>query len=139
MAIVDALREGERCVRDLQEIVGVSQSLLSHHLRTLRDVGVVSDRKQHLVAVDTLFLGTLKGAGKIYQGVLDCFSRYTRGRLYTSNLPLTAVQVINPGSRSGNVGRPRGSIAIRACRLSWEIAIFVSSAPGSANTIAMNR
>ena len=29
------------------------------------------------------------------QTVLDCFSRYAWGRLYTSKLPLTAVQVMN--------------------------------------------
>jgi transposase InsO family protein len=29
------------------------------------------------------------------QGVLDCFSRYAWGRLYTSKLPLTAVQVMH--------------------------------------------
>jgi transposase InsO family protein len=49
-----------------------------------------------LVAVDTFFVGTLKGVGKVYlQAVLDCFSRYAWGRLYTSKLPLTAVQVMN--------------------------------------------
>jgi transposase InsO family protein len=49
-----------------------------------------------LVAVDTFFVGTLKGVGKVYlQTVLDCFSRYVWGRLYTSKLPLTAVQVMN--------------------------------------------
>jgi transposase InsO family protein len=49
-----------------------------------------------LVAVDTFFVGTLKGVGKVYlQAVLDCFSRYVWGRLYTSKLPLTAVQVMN--------------------------------------------
>lgn len=49
-----------------------------------------------LVAVDTFFVGTLKGVGKVYlQAVLDCWSRHAWGRLYTSKLPLTAVQVLN--------------------------------------------
>lgn len=49
-----------------------------------------------LVAVDTFFVGILKGVGKVYvQAVLDCFSRYAWGRLYTSKLPLTGVQVLN--------------------------------------------
>ncbi|MGM0703983.1 MAG: helix-turn-helix domain-containing protein, partial [Pseudomonadota bacterium] len=44
-----------------------------------------------LVAVDTFFVGTLKGVGKVYlQSVIDCFSRYAWGRLYTSKLPITA-------------------------------------------------
>lgn len=49
-----------------------------------------------LVAVDTFFVGTLKGVGKVYlQTVLDCFSRYAWARFYTSKLPLTAVHVLN--------------------------------------------
>ncbi len=34
--------------------------------------------------------------GKVYlQSVLDCFSRYAWGRLYTSKLPVTAIHVLN--------------------------------------------
>lgn len=37
-----------------------------------------------LVAVDTFFVGVLKGVGKVYlQTVIDCFSRYAWGSLYT--------------------------------------------------------
>ena len=49
-----------------------------------------------LVAIDTFFVGTLKGVGRIYlQSVIDCFSRYAWGRLYTTKLPVTAVHVMN--------------------------------------------
>ena len=49
-----------------------------------------------LVAVDTFFAGTLKGVGKVYiQTVLDCFSRHVWARLYTSKMPVTAVQTLN--------------------------------------------
>ena len=49
-----------------------------------------------LLAVDTFFAGTLKGVGKVYiQTVLDCFSRFVWARLYTSKMPVTAVQVLN--------------------------------------------
>lgn len=49
-----------------------------------------------LVAVDTFFVGTLKGVGRVYlQSVIDCHSRYAWGRLYTSKLPVTAVHVMN--------------------------------------------
>ena len=47
-------------------------------------------------AVDTFFAGTLKGVGKVYiQTVLGCFSRYVWARLYTSKMPVTAVQILN--------------------------------------------
>ena len=53
-----------------------------------------------LVAVDTFFAGTLKGVGKVYiQTVLDCFSRYVWARLYTSKMPVTAVQILNNHAR----------------------------------------
>ncbi|RZU48107.1 winged helix-turn helix protein [Fluviicoccus keumensis] len=49
-----------------------------------------------LVTVDTFFVGTLKGVGKVYmQSVLDGYSRHAWGRLYTSKLPVTAVHVLN--------------------------------------------
>lgn len=49
-----------------------------------------------LVAVDTFFVGTLKGVGKVYlQTVLDTFSRMAWGHLYTSKLPVTAVHILN--------------------------------------------
>jgi transposase InsO family protein/transposase-like protein len=49
-----------------------------------------------LVAVDTFFVGHLKGVGKVYlQSVLDGYSRFAWARLYTSKLPVTAVHVLN--------------------------------------------
>jgi transposase InsO family protein len=49
-----------------------------------------------LVAVDTFFVATFKGIGKIYlQTALDCYSRYSWARLYTNKLPVTAVQILN--------------------------------------------
>ena len=49
-----------------------------------------------LVAVDTFFVGTLKGVGKIYlQTAIDCHSRYAWAQLHTSKLPVTAVQLMN--------------------------------------------
>ena len=49
-----------------------------------------------LVAVDTFMVGTLKGIGRIYLlSVIDCYSRYAWGRLYTTKMPVTAVQTLN--------------------------------------------
>jgi ArsR family transcriptional regulator, arsenate/arsenite/antimonite-responsive transcriptional repressor len=46
LAIVDRLRLGERCVTDLCEDVGAGQSLISFHLKALRDVGLVFSRRE---------------------------------------------------------------------------------------------
>lgn len=45
LAILDALRNGERCVCDLTELLHAHQSNLSFHLKTLRDAGIVLDRR----------------------------------------------------------------------------------------------
>lgn len=39
------LRDGERCVCDLQADLDAAQSRLSFHLKVLRDAGLVTDRK----------------------------------------------------------------------------------------------
>ena len=42
------LRRGEHCVCEIMEHVDLSQSLISHHLRDLKDAGVVQDSKRGL-------------------------------------------------------------------------------------------
>jgi ArsR family transcriptional regulator, arsenate/arsenite/antimonite-responsive transcriptional repressor len=46
LRVVQMLAGGERCVCELQGLVGAAQSLLSFHLKVLREAGLVSDRKQ---------------------------------------------------------------------------------------------
>ena len=49
-----------------------------------------------LVAVDTFFVGVLKGVGKVYlQTAIDCHSRHAWAKLYPNKLPVTAVQLMN--------------------------------------------
>jgi ArsR family transcriptional regulator len=43
--VVRLLSGGERCVCELQVQLGISQSLLSFHLKKLKDAGVVAGRK----------------------------------------------------------------------------------------------
>lgn len=40
------LRDGERCVCDLQAELDAAQSRLSFHLRVLREAGLVTDRRE---------------------------------------------------------------------------------------------
>jgi len=43
--IVDLLAHGEHCVCDVGDALGLSQALVSHHLRVLRGAGLVGERK----------------------------------------------------------------------------------------------
>jgi ArsR family transcriptional regulator len=45
LEIVRMLRHGERCVCELTDALDVAQSRLSFHLRTLKDAGIVTDRR----------------------------------------------------------------------------------------------
>ncbi|HEY0970890.1 MAG TPA: metalloregulator ArsR/SmtB family transcription factor [Gemmatimonadales bacterium] len=46
LGILEMLRDGERCVCDLQDDLGAAQSRLSFHLRALREAGLVTDRRE---------------------------------------------------------------------------------------------
>lgn len=46
LRIVSLLAGGERCVCELQDALGAGQSLLSFHLKTLKDAGLVTDRRE---------------------------------------------------------------------------------------------
>lgn len=43
--ILEMLRDGEQCVCDLTEALDVGQSLLSFHLKSLKEAGLVNDRR----------------------------------------------------------------------------------------------
>ena len=45
LQILDRLRGGEQCVCDLTDLLDLAQSRLSFHLKTLKDAGIVTDRK----------------------------------------------------------------------------------------------
>ncbi|HEX6991128.1 MAG TPA: metalloregulator ArsR/SmtB family transcription factor [Gemmatimonadales bacterium] len=46
LAILEMLRDGERCVCELQDALDAAQSRLSFHLKVLKDVGLVRDRRE---------------------------------------------------------------------------------------------
>jgi DNA-binding transcriptional ArsR family regulator len=62
VTIVRELAEGERCVCDLVEKVGLGWSTVSRHLSVLREAGVVTDEK--------------RGLQVFYRLCLPCVSRF---------------------------------------------------------------
>lgn len=46
LAVVERLRDGERCVCELMDEVDAAQSRLSFHLKVLRDAGIVGCRRE---------------------------------------------------------------------------------------------
>ncbi len=87
----------EGAVRERKvELTDEQVRLLERFSPEFRDRHIVTNYTGELVSVDTFFVGTLKGVGRVYlQAVIDCHSRYAWGRLYTTKLPVTAVHVLN--------------------------------------------
>ena len=48
LKILCLLRPGEKCVCEIWKIIGLPQNLTSHHLKILKDFGLVNDRKDGL-------------------------------------------------------------------------------------------
>lgn len=46
LAILGALRAGEQCVCHLEAMLGYRQAYISQHLMTLREAGLVQDRRE---------------------------------------------------------------------------------------------
>src|SRR5919106_3091108 len=66
LMLATALREGEElCVCDLSWIAGRSQNLVSHHLRALRDRGLVRSRRD-----GKLVMYSLTPAGRLLLGAV---------------------------------------------------------------------
>ena len=65
LQILAVLRHGERCVCDLQQDLALAQSLLSFHLKTLRDAGLVNVRRSGRWAHYSLSLPALQQVGAV--------------------------------------------------------------------------
>jgi ArsR family transcriptional regulator len=48
LKILCILKEDETCVCEIVEALSLSQSLISHHLKDLKEAGLIQDRKQGL-------------------------------------------------------------------------------------------
>ena len=62
LLMVHALREGEKCVCDLQALVGDDMSTISKHLSVLREAGIVSTGR--------------RGTSIYYQRALGCLESF---------------------------------------------------------------
>ena len=82
LKIVECVLDSEQCVCDLTELLSSKQSLLSFHLKTLKDAGILNDRRDGRWVYYSLnpdavvfleqFLGELKDSRRTPQGVRKC-------------------------------------------------------------------
>lgn len=69
LRLLELLRGGEQCVCDLTDALDAAQSRLSFHLKTLKDAGLVTDRKQGRWVYYSLNLEALAGLAEVVAGL----------------------------------------------------------------------
>ena len=92
----------KRLLRLEEERNGLEMDLTAEQIRLLekanpcfRERHVESPYPGYLLCQDTFLVGALKGIGRIYlQAVVDTYSSFAFGKLYTSKLPETAVDIL---------------------------------------------
>jgi ArsR family transcriptional regulator len=82
LRIIERLVEGEQCVCDLTDMLDTGQSRLSFHLKTLKDAGVLTDRRQgrwvyyslnpHVLEEVERFLSSLKAHSQRLRKAANC-------------------------------------------------------------------
>ena len=71
LEIVGLLTNGEQCVCELTEVVGAKQSLLSFHLKILREASLVKSRRRGKWMYYSLNYETIEGMRAIIGSVAD--------------------------------------------------------------------
>ena len=51
LKILCTLKAGERCACDIADDIGIQQNLASHHLKALKDEGLIESRKEGLKVI----------------------------------------------------------------------------------------
>jgi DNA-binding transcriptional ArsR family regulator len=92
--IIDAIAAGERTVSDLVALLGLSQPLVSKHLRVLREVGLVAARDEGRLRLYRLNGIALK---PIYDWVKD-FEDLWSERFARLDVVLTELKQAAPGN-----------------------------------------
>jgi ArsR family transcriptional regulator, arsenate/arsenite/antimonite-responsive transcriptional repressor len=71
LQILQCLRGGERCVCELTDALDTAQSLLSFHLKVLKDAGLVADRREGRWMYYTLDRTTLGRCGALIEDLVQ--------------------------------------------------------------------
>ena len=71
LVIINALKEQDRCVCELEAILNKSQSTISHHLRKLVSVGLIEGYKKQKFTYYHLFKEEIKQNLEIFNQVLN--------------------------------------------------------------------
>lgn len=75
--VVDELSRGERCVCELQEMIGADMSTVSKHLSVLKSAGVITDEKRGNQVFYSLLVPCVMSFFGCVESVLETRARQT--------------------------------------------------------------
>jgi len=73
LKILCLLRESERCVCDIWRYLDLAQNLVSHHLKVLKDFGLVSSRQEGLKVIYSIEKKAVKKYSKLLNNYLNSY------------------------------------------------------------------
>lgn len=79
LRIVDRLSDGEKCVCDLADLLDSAQSRLSFHLKTLKDAGILKDRREGRWVYYSLNPEVVKDLENFLCSLTDCCRKLKKG------------------------------------------------------------
>ncbi|MEW6300096.1 MAG: metalloregulator ArsR/SmtB family transcription factor [Thermodesulfobacteriota bacterium] len=79
LRIIERLSEGEQCVCELTNLLDAGQSRLSFHLKTLKDAGIVKDRRVGRWVYYSLNPETVEEVEQCVQALKACCRKTEKG------------------------------------------------------------
>jgi len=73
LKILCLLREEEKCVCDIWQCLGLAQNLVSHHLKVLKNFGLISSKRQGLKVFYQLNQKIVKKYLKLLNNLLNSY------------------------------------------------------------------
>jgi ArsR family transcriptional regulator len=71
LKILCLLKDGEKCVCDIWQCLGLAQNLVSHHLKVLKDFGLVLSRQEGLKVIYSINKKAVKKYLKLLNNYLN--------------------------------------------------------------------
>jgi ArsR family transcriptional regulator len=69
------LKRGEKCVCDIWQCLSLPQNLVSHHLKVLKDFGIVSSRQEGLKVIYSINKKVVKKYSKLLNNSLNSYEK----------------------------------------------------------------
>jgi len=73
LKILCLLKENEMCVCDIWQYLDLAQNLTSHHLKVLKDFGLVSSRQEGLKVIYAINKNTISKYSKLLNNHLNAY------------------------------------------------------------------